>query len=105
MMNKGIGFQSHLKLRVVDIEKKLGRKITQVELAEASGLSRPTISMWMKPYEVMDKVDGAILYSIIVGLEKIAHSAGMHLQLKPEDIIEIVRMDDAINKNNRPSAE
>src|SRR5687767_10683303 len=100
-MTQQVGFRSHLRSKVVDLERVLGRKITQIELAEASGISRPTIGLWMKSYIVMDEVNANILYAITNGLKKIARENGVkpdRFDVNPVELIEFVSEDGSLNK-------
>lgn len=98
-----IGFRSRLKYVVDNLTVELGHGIQQFDIAQRAGISRVTLSAWMKPYVVMGKLDLATLNSLIQAVKDIASEEGVTLKLAPEDIIEFVGFPDSSNKIERLS--
>jgi DNA-binding XRE family transcriptional regulator len=57
--SEGIMFRSKLPLLVAQKESRERRKITQEEIAEATGLRRPTISAWMS-YKPISRLESNV---------------------------------------------
>lgn len=85
-----IGFRSRLKYVVDNLTVQLGHGIQQMDIADRAGISRVTLSTWMKPYAVVGRLDFGVLHSIIKAVEEIAADEGVEITLAPEDIVEFV---------------
>lgn len=93
-----VGFRSRLKSVVDSLTVELGHGVQQMDIAQRAGISRVTLSAWMKPYVVMERLDMATLYSIMQAVKEIASEEGVTLALAPDDIIEFVGFGDLPNK-------
>jgi DNA-binding Xre family transcriptional regulator len=76
------GYTSNLRQLVDNLERKLGQKVSQGDLAERAGVSEGTFSSWMKHY----KVNRALNFDSWFG---IARALNVH----PYDLIELVGVD------------
>lgn len=98
MNQSKVGFRSRLKYVVDDLEMKLGRGVPDRVIAERSGISRVTLSTWMKPYMVIERLDFGVLQAVIHAVEEIAADEGVKIILTPKDLIEFVGFADSPNK-------
>lgn len=85
-----VGFRSRLKYVVDNLTVQMGHGIQQMDIAERAGVSRVTLSAWMKPYVVIERLDFGVLHSIMKAVEEIAKDEGIDIALTPEDLIEFV---------------
>lgn len=60
--------RNRLKVLLAEREIKFRKKISQIDLAEATGISANTISSWMKQ-KPMGKIDGYVLEKLCDFLE------------------------------------